>query len=135
MSKTNVLMACCVAVIAAAVGWALVRPQEPPSFKARVDAVASTLRCPVCESLSVKDSTSDVAQEMRARIEAGMRAGRSPEEIERSFVAAYGESVRLAPEPKGVNLIAWVVPVIALLGGGAIAVSVVRRWARAGGER
>lgn len=128
MSKVSVAIAGFVVALLAALLWVALVPTQPPSFKERVDAVASSLRCPVCESLSVRDSTADVAQEMRARIEAGMRAGRSPEEIKASFVESYGESVLLAPKPEGVNLLAWLVPVASLLGGGAFAVTLVRRW-------
>ena len=132
MNKTKVAIACCALAIVGAVLWIALKPSGPATFKERVDAVASSLRCPVCESLSVKDSTADVAQEMRARIEEGMRSGRSSEEIKASFVEAYGESVLLAPEPRGINLIAWVVPAFTLLGGAVLAVVIVRRWTLAG---
>ncbi|MGH2753878.1 MAG: cytochrome c-type biogenesis protein [Actinomycetota bacterium] len=134
MNKTTLAMAACAAVLFGAIAWVAFAPSGPGSFKERVDSVASSLRCPVCESLSVKDSTSDVAQEMRGRIEEGMRAGRSADEIKASFVEAYGESVLLTPEPRGVNLVAWVVPVLSLLGGGALAIYVVRRWTTTAGS-
>ncbi|MGH2807625.1 MAG: cytochrome c-type biogenesis protein [Actinomycetota bacterium] len=126
----TVALALCIAGVASAAIWLSIAPNEAPRFDQRVDAVASELRCPVCESLSVKDSTSDVAGEMRARIAAGLRSGRSPEEIKAAFVESYGESVLLRPEPRGINLLAWAVPVVTLLGGGALAVFVVRNWTR-----
>lgn len=128
MSKVSGAIVAFTVTLVAGLAWAGIARSEPPSFKERVDAVASSLRCPVCESLSVKDSTADVAQEMRAQIEIGMRAGQSPDEIKASFVDAYGESVLLAPEPEGVNLVAWLVPVVSLLGGSALAVTLIKRW-------
>lgn len=131
MNRFTLAIGACALALIATVLWVLFVPSKQPPFKDRVDAVASTLRCPVCESLSVKDSTADVAQEMRAQIEVGMRAGRTPEEIKASFVEAYGESVLLSPEPRGINLFAWLVPVAALSGGGALAIVIIRRWTMA----
>ncbi|HEV2756534.1 MAG TPA: cytochrome c-type biogenesis protein CcmH [Actinomycetota bacterium] len=128
MSKTAALLLVCLVAAAAAVTFVVADPRGPATFDERVDRIASTLRCPVCESLSVKDSTADVAMEMRDRIAEDLRAGRSPEEIKAGFVRAYGETVLLTPEPRGINLIAWLVPVVALVGGGAAAAALVRRW-------
>jgi cytochrome c-type biogenesis protein CcmH len=89
----------------------------PASIEDRVQAIAAGLRCPVCQNLSVADSPSRLAGEMRREIDAQVRAGRSDEEIRAFFVDRYGEWVLLEPTRRGLNLLPWLVPVVGLLGG------------------
>jgi len=107
-----------------------VRGPAPPRTSAeRVRELASTLRCPVCQNLSVADSSSRLAQEMRARIARDLREGRSEDEIREAFVAAYGEWILLSPPRRGIGLLPWVAPMLLLAGGAAAAVFWIRRWA------
>ena len=93
----------------------------------RVHEIAAGLRCPVCQNLSVADSPSRLAGEMRAEIAAKVAAGRSPDEIRAFFVDRYGEWVLLAPTKRGLNLLPWAVPVIGVLAGAVVWVALVRR--------
>jgi cytochrome c-type biogenesis protein CcmH len=113
----------------AALAFVAARGPEPPqSLPEQVRAIASTLRCPACQNLSVADSPSPLAREMRATIGRELRAGRTPEQIEARFVQAYGEWILLAPPRRGINLVAWIAPAL-LLGAGLMASFVaVHRW-------
>jgi len=93
-------------------------------------AVASGLRCPVCQNLSVADSTSELALEMRALIRDQLRAGKRPDEIRAYFVSKYGEWILLSPTPRGVGLLAWVLPGLGALAGLGGAAWTLRRWSR-----
>ena len=93
----------------------------------RVQEVAAGLRCPVCQNLSVADSPSRLAGEMRAEIEAKLDAGQTPEQIRAFFVDRYGEWVLLAPTKRGLNLLPWAVPVVGVLAGAAAWFALVRR--------
>ena len=98
--------------------------------EARMREIASGLRCPVCQNLSVADSTSEMAKEMRALIADELRAGKRPEQIRAYFVSRYGEWILLSPTPRGFGLLVWVLPALGALAGLGGAVWVLRRWAR-----
>lgn len=130
------------ALLAAAGGLAVAAargPQGPGTMEERVHAVAETLRCPVCQNLSVADSPSTLAGEMRRTIRGQLEAGRSPQEIRQGFVEAYGEWVLQSPPKRGINVVAWAAPAALFLTGLIVAGVAVRRWTGAGmradGER
>lgn len=106
----------------------------PDSQEAVARDIASNLRCPVCLNLSVEDSPSELARDMKQLIRDMVADGRSREEIRGYFVGRYGEWVLLTPEPQGFNLLVWLLPAAVLLGGGAIVWGAVRRWTRSAGE-
>ncbi len=90
--------------------------------------VAAQLRCPVCRQLSVQDSPSDLAQEIKGVIRGRLAAGESPEEVKAYFVSKYGEWILLSPPKRGVTLWVWALPILAL-GAGAVVLGVVlRSW-------
>jgi cytochrome c-type biogenesis protein CcmH len=95
----------------------------------RVREIASGLRCPVCQNLSVADSPSRLAGEMRSEIAAQLEAGRTADEVRAFFVQRYGEWVLLSPTREGLNLLPWLVPIAGVLLGVALWVSLLRRRA------
>ncbi|HWV58037.1 MAG TPA: cytochrome c-type biogenesis protein [Longimicrobiales bacterium] len=96
-------------------------------------ALASELRCPVCQGMSIEDSPTELAVQMKNIIREQLAAGRSPDEVRQYFVDRYGQWVLLKPEASGFNLIVYVLPWAVLLGGGAVIVVGVRRWTRSAG--
>ena len=96
----------------------------------RADALSAQLRCPVCQGLSVRDSPSEVAQTMRARVRDLVAAGRSDEEVRAFFVARYGEWILLSPPRRGIAIAVWVLPPVIVLSGLLLVVFSIRRWTR-----
>jgi cytochrome c-type biogenesis protein CcmH len=109
---------------------ALRGPSAHPTFEQRVHSVASELRCPVCQNLSVADSPSELAQQMRAEIGRRLRLGQSEAEIDAFFTAKYGRWILLTPDAGGIGLFAWLTPAIVVAAGAGIAWTVVRRRRR-----
>ncbi|HUP21727.1 MAG TPA: cytochrome c-type biogenesis protein [Thermoanaerobaculia bacterium] len=91
------------------------------------EALASELRCPVCQGLSIASSPSESAQAMRGQIRQLLADGYSPDQVVDYFERSYGEFVRLSPKPRGFNLVVFVLPVVALAVGLFLVALTVRR--------
>ncbi len=104
--------------------------------EAHVREIATQLRCPVCQGLSVADSPSELANEMRTLVRDQLQQGKTSAEVLDYFAQRYGEWILLAPPKRGFNLVIWVLPFVLLLIGVAAVYLGVRRWVRtpAGGE-
>jgi cytochrome c-type biogenesis protein CcmH len=104
------------------------RAAAPAGLEDRVREIASELRCVVCQNLSVADSPSDLAKEMRNLVRELVQQGKSPKEIQDYFVSRYGEFVLLSPPKRGFNILVWVLPFLAIGVGAGVVYLVVRRW-------
>ena len=102
------------------------------SIEEQTHLLAAELRCPVCQNLSVADSPSEMAIQMREVILEKLKNGESPEQIRGYFVSRYGEWILLAPTRRGFNWLAWMLPFVAILGGAGIIVLRIRRAMRRG---
>jgi cytochrome c-type biogenesis protein CcmH len=107
-------------------------PPGPPPPADQVQNLAyrigSKLRCPVCQGLSVADSTSAAAVQMQMRIRELVRAGYDEDQIRAFFVERYGEWILLQPEAKGINLLIWVGPGLLVGLGLAWSASGMMKW-------
>jgi cytochrome c-type biogenesis protein CcmH len=99
-----------------------------PEIDEQTRTIAKELRCVVCQNLSVADSPSEMAQQMRGVIREQLQAGKTPQQIKDFFVSKYGEWVLLSPETKGFSLLVWVLPFVVLVLGIAFALWLLHRW-------
>jgi len=128
-TAASLLVAGAVLAAAAALAFLALRaPSAPTSLEGRTRAVASTLRCPSCQDLSVADSPSAIAREIRLDIARRLRAGQSPAAIRAYYVSRYGAWMLLSPPKSGLTLGAWLLPLLLLAAGLATIVVAVRRW-------
>jgi len=113
--KTRILIAVAVLALAGALVFAA-RPHETTADE-RVDQITTELRCPVCQGLSVKDSTSETARQMRGLVAQRVREGKTDAEIEAEFRSAYGDWIFLSPPVASWSGLVWLVPLAALAAG------------------
>ena len=92
------------------------RPSPPLTRGEEARQMASELRCPDCQALSVAESRTASAAAIRAEIDQLLAAGDSPDEVRSHFVDRYGSWILLAPSTP----LVWWLPVLGLLAGGAL---------------
>ena len=107
------------AVVVVGVLAVLVWPNGSQSDASRARQLATELRCPECEGLSVADSNAPTSKAIRADIRRRIADGQSDAEIRQSYVDKYDESILLSPQSSGLGLIVWILPVLVLALGGA----------------
>lgn len=96
----------------------------------QVFAIADKLRCPVCVSESVAESSSPTSVEMRKLIQQKLDEGQSERNILNYFQARYGDWILLTPPRRGYYWVVWLAPMVGLL---AILLTVLvylRAWTR-----
>jgi cytochrome c-type biogenesis protein CcmH len=109
------------------------RPLSGAELDARTNDIGALLRCPVCQGLSVADSPSTMARNMKGEVRDKLAAGYDQEQILASFERSYGEFVRLDPPMRGVNWLVWLGPAAVLVAGGfAVAWALKRSSGKAG---
>lgn len=70
------------------------------------------------------------ANPLRSEIDQKLQAGMTEEQIVDDFVAKYGGVILSAPTGEGFDLVAWTLPVVALMAGLLVLYRVVRVWTR-----
>jgi len=99
----------------------------------RFRALASELRCLVCQNQTLADSSAELAGDLRNEVLRQMAAGRDDRQIKAHLVARYGEFVLYRPELSARNLALWVGPAMLLAIGAIVLWRITRR--RAAGAR
>jgi cytochrome c-type biogenesis protein CcmH/NrfF len=119
-----------VAAVALAVGT--VDRGDARTLEEQVHDVAATIRCPACRGQSAAGSDAASAQAIRTEIRERLEEGESADEIRAYFASTQGEEILLTPPSSGVGALVWVIPVVALVLGGAGLAVAFRRWQRWG---
>lgn len=96
-----------------------------------VSALEGDVICPTCRT-TLDMSSSPIAQEMKAyiaRMAAPPNCG-SKRAIERQLVAQFGPDVLAVPRRHGLDLLAWLLPILGGLAAAAALAVLALRWAR-----
>src|SRR2546430_15135404 len=101
----RVLVAIALLVLAGALVFAA-RPHEATADE-RIDQITTELGCPVCQGLSVKETTSETARQMRHLVAQRVREGKTNAEIEAEFRTAYGDWIFLSPPLSSWSGLVW----------------------------
>ncbi len=98
-------------------------PLTGPALEQRTYEIASLLRCPVCQGMSVADSPSTVALDMKRQVREMLERGYTQEQILSYFEESYGQFVLLKPK----NRLIWILPVVLLTVGTIVVVATAKR--------
>src|SRR5690242_2901387 len=101
-----------------------------PALEGRARAISHELRCMVCQNQSIDDSEAPLARDLRLLVRERIAAGDSDGQVIDFLVARYGEFVLLKPRFNPHTLVLWLLPPLALLGGGLALWTYSRRRAK-----
>jgi cytochrome c-type biogenesis protein CcmH len=105
------------------------QPIAGETLNLRTNQVGGLLRCPVCQGMSVADSPAEMAVNMKGQVRELLARGYTEEQILKYFELSYGQFVLLKPKFEGVTSMVWLLPLIALIAGGAVLYFAFRRLA------
>jgi cytochrome c-type biogenesis protein CcmH len=93
----------------------------------RVHAVATELRCLVCQNQTLAESNAPLAVDMRNQIREQMKAGASDRDVVDFLVARYGDFVLYRPPLKASTVALWLGPFVILAFGAWLLLRRIRR--------
>ena len=93
----------------------------------RTQEVSALLRCPVCQGLSVADSPSEMAVNMKGQVRELLSRGYTQEQILSYFERSYGQFVLLKPKFNGVAAAVWILPLLAVAIGVVVVMSKAKK--------
>ena len=112
-----------------------VQPDEimsDPVKESRARDLSRELRCMVCQNQSIDDSDAPLARDLRLLVRERIAGGDSDSQVIDFLVARYGEFVLLKPRFTLHTLLLWLLPPLALIGGGLALWFYSRRRSKAG---
>jgi cytochrome c-type biogenesis protein CcmH len=85
-----------------------------PRLEKRAMALASELRCLVCQNQTLADSNAPLALDLKNQIREQLAKGMSERDIVDYLVARYGDFVLYRPPVKATTLLLWIGPFLLL---------------------
>ncbi|MGZ4256343.1 MAG: cytochrome c-type biogenesis protein [Gaiellaceae bacterium] len=116
------------AVLAAAL--LLAAPAAASEQHPTLNELENQIMCPVCAGETLAQSDSPAAARVKHYIQGRIAAGDTRSQIKRELVSIYGTRILAAPPRHGFDLLAWVLPLVLILGGAAAMGLLAWRWTR-----
>lgn len=95
--------------------------------EARFHALASELRCVMCQNQSLADSNALIALSLRHEVLELMRKGQTDAQIKDFLVARYGEFVLYKPRVEPDTWLLWLGPLALLMIGAGVVTVIIRK--------
>ena len=103
---------------------------DDPALEARMRALASELRCVVCQNQTVADSHAALAADMRQQIREQLAAGQNEDQVRAFMTARFGDFVLYRPPFNDRTALLWLAPGVLMLGSLAGLWGLMRRRSR-----
>jgi len=87
------------------------------ALEERVTALASEMRCLVCQNQTLADSNAPLAIDLRNQIREKMQQGASEHDIVDYMVSRYGDFVLYRPPFKATTVLLWAGPALLMIAG------------------
>lgn len=116
-------------LVLAQVGFAevLIYPFDNELEEKRFHSLLGELRCPKCQNQSLADSDAPISEDLRQKVYALIKDGKSDQEIRQFLIERYGEFISYRPPFRGSTMLLWTGPAVILLLALLIAVYQVRK--------
>jgi cytochrome c-type biogenesis protein CcmH len=118
------------AVVLVVVALALAAPAAASERHPTLGELEGQLMCPICAGETLAQSDSPAAQRIKAYIQRRIEQGATRSQIKKELVAEWGTKILAAPPRHGFDLLAWVLPLVGLLGGAVMIGGLAWRWSR-----
>ena len=101
---------------------------DDPVLEARMQVIASELRCLVCQNETIAGSSSGLADDLRREVREQLKRGVSNEQVVQYMTDRYGDFVRYRPAFKATTALLWIGPAaLLLIGLGSLGLVLWRR--------
>jgi cytochrome c-type biogenesis protein CcmH len=116
----RVIAACLLTLCCSLSVWANVAVPvgDDPAIEARMNKLADTLRCLVCQNETLAASHAELAGDLRQEIREMMKAGKTDQQIVKYLTDRYGDFVLYRPPLRSYTVLLWFGPLIFLVIGG-----------------
>jgi cytochrome c-type biogenesis protein CcmH len=100
----------------------------------RADGIASRVKCPTCQGLSVSQSKTGISIAIHEEIDRQVALGRTDAEVIEYISQKYGDGLLINPPATGAGAVVWVAPIAFLIVSFVAMGLAFRRWKSASGR-